>query len=147
MKRAGAYKRDKKMYLNPMSKTTTGLWIDTSPRIVAEETLPDSVKGRHLRECLRNSREGLPHPTDWDAFLERFLKEVGFTSWSKFAKNALSCTIDERGDQLVFLPYRNSGSKNHYNFLPLEDRKLSISSDATDEELGLLLEKAFDACE
>jgi hypothetical protein len=147
MKRAGAYKKDKKIYLNPMSKTTTGLWIGTSPRIVVDETEPASVKGKHLRECLRNSREGLPHPTDWDAFLEPFLKEVGAKSWSAFAKNALSCSIGFDRDQLVFLPYRNSGPKEHYNFLPLEDRKMSISSGATGEELGLLLEKAFDACE
>lgn len=147
MKRAGAYKRDKNIYLYPMSKTTTGLWIGTFPGIAIDDRKSPLEKGKSLREVLQHSREGLPHPRDWDALLELFLKEVGAKSWSAFAKNALSCAIDLKGDQLVFLPYRNSGAKNHYNFLPLEDRKMSISSGATDEELGLLLEKAFDACE
>jgi hypothetical protein len=147
MKSAEAYKREKKIYLNPMSKTTTGLWIGTSPQIIFDETEPHSIKGKYLREVLRHSREGVPHPTDWDSFLQKFLKEVDAKSWNKFAKTALSCAIDLEGDQLAFLPYRNSGPKEDYNFVPLEDRKMTISVDASDEELGLLLEKAFEACE
>ena len=130
-----------------MSKTTTGVWIGTSPRIVVDETEPPAVKVEHVRDCLRKSRQGVPHPTDWDSFLDPFLKEVGAKSWSAFAKNALSCSVDLEGDQFVLLPYRNSGPKDHYAFLPIEDGKLTISSDASDEELGPLLEKAFDACE
>ena len=147
MKRAGAYKREKKIYLNPSSKTTMGLWIGTSPRIIFDETDPPSTKGKYIRESLRHSQEGVPHPTDWENRMHSFLKEVGAKSWSKFAKTALSCTIELEGDQLAFLPYRNSGPEDNYNFIPINDRKLTISIDASDEELGLLLEKAFEACE
>jgi len=147
MKRAGAYKRQRRIYLSPSSKTTTGIWIDTSPRIVLDETEPPSVKGKYVREVLRHSKEGVPRPTDWEGFDHAFLKEVGAKSWSQFAKTALSCTIDLEGDQLEFLPWRNSGAKENYNFVPIEDRKMTISFDASDEEMGLLLEKAFDACE
>jgi hypothetical protein len=147
MKRAGTYKREQKIYLNPMSKTTMGVWIGTSPRIVVDETEPPSMKGKYMRDVLRHSREGVPHPTDWDSFLKIFLKEVGVQSWNKFAKTALTCTITLEGDRLAFLPYRNSGPKDNYAFIPLEDRKMTISFDASDEELGLLLEKAFEACE
>ncbi|MFZ5868259.1 MAG: contact-dependent growth inhibition system immunity protein [Thermodesulfobacteriota bacterium] len=147
MKSVRAYKREKKMYLNPMSKTTMGLWIGTSPRIVFDETEPPSIKGKYVREVLKHSQEGVPHPTDWDSFLNTFLKEVGVKSWSKFAKTALSCTIDLKGDRLEFLPWRNSGPKDNYAFVPSEDRKVTISIDASDEELGLLLERAFEACE
>jgi len=79
--------------------------------------------------------------------MQSFLKEVGAKSWSKFAKTALSCTIDLEGDQLEFLPWRNSGPADDYVFVPIKDRKMTISFSASDEELGLLLEKAFDACE
>jgi hypothetical protein len=147
MKCAGAYKRENKIYLYPESKTTTGIWIGTSPAIVVDESEPPAMKGKRLREILRHSREGLPHPTDWDSLQRGFLKELGAKSWSKFAKNALSCGIDLKGDQLVFLPSRNSGPKDHYNFVPIEDRKMTISVHASDEELGLMLEKAFEACE
>ncbi len=147
MKCAGAYKREKKIYLNPSSKTTKGLWIGTSPRIIFDETEPPSVKGKYLKEVLSHSQEGVPHPTDWDSLLQKFLKEVGVKSWSKFANTALSCTFDLKGDQLEFLPWRNSGPREHYNFVPIRDRKMTISFDASDEELGLFLEKAFEACE
>jgi hypothetical protein len=147
MKRAGAYKRDRKICLNPMSKTTMGLWIGTSPGIVLDETEPASIKGKYVRELLRQSQAGVPHPTDWDAFLQTFLKDVGAKSWSKFAKNALSCTMELEGDRLAFVPYRNSGPEDNYAFVPNQDRKMTISFDASDEELGLLLEKAFEACE
>ena len=147
MKFAGAYKRDKKIYLNPMSKTTTGIWIGTSPRIIFDETEPPSIKGEYIREVLGHSREGVPHPTDWQNRMHSFLKEVGAKSWSKFAKTALSCSIYLERDQLEFLPWRNSGPRENYNFVPIRDRKMTISVDASDEELGLLLEKAFDACE
>jgi hypothetical protein len=147
MKLAGAYKREKKIYLSPRSKTTTGIWIGTSPRIIFDETEPPSIKGKYIREVLRHSREGEPHPTDWENLMQNFLKDVGAKSWSKFAKTALSCTIEFEGDQLAFLPYRNAGAKESYNFVPIRDRKMITSVDASDEELGLLLEKAFDACE
>jgi hypothetical protein len=147
MKSAGAYKREKKIFLNSMSKTTTGLWIGTSPRIIFSETEAPSIKGKYIREVLRHSREGVPHPIDWDAFLKQFLKDVGAKSWSKFAKTALSCAIDLEGNQLEFLPYRNSGPRENYNFVPIRDRKMITPVDASDEELGLLLEKTFDACE
>jgi hypothetical protein len=147
MKRAGAYKREKKIYLNPMSKTTTGLWIGTSPRIIFDETEPPAMNGKYVREVLRHSQEGVPHPTDWDSFMEKFLKEVGAKSWNKFAKTAITCSIELDEDQLAFLPYRNSGSKDNYAFVPIKDRKMTISFDASDEELGFLLEKAFEACE
>jgi hypothetical protein len=48
---------------------------------------------------------------------------------------------------LEFLPYKNTGPKDSYAFVPIKDRKMTISVDASDEELGLLLEKAFEACE
>jgi len=147
MKRAGAYKREKKIYLNPMSKTTTGLWIGASPRIIFDETEPPSTKGKYVREVLRHSQEGVPHPTDWDSFMQKFLKEVGAKSWTKFAKIAITCSIELERDQLAFLPYRNSGPKDNYAFVPIQDRKMTISFDASDEELGLLLEKAFETCE
>jgi len=147
MKCAGAYKRDEKIYLNPISKTTKGLWIGTSPRIIVDETESPATKGRYIREVLRHSQEGVPHPTDWDSFDQVFLDAVGAKSWSKFARTALSCTIDLEGDQLAFLPYRNSGPKDNYAFVPIKDREMTISSDASDEELGILLEKTFEACE
>ncbi|MEW6350270.1 MAG: hypothetical protein AB1646_14480 [Thermodesulfobacteriota bacterium] len=147
MKCAGAYKREKKIYLNPESETTTGLWIGASPTIVVDETAPPSTKGKHLREVLGQSQAGVPHPTDWDAFERAFLNEVGAKSWSRFAKTALSCTIEFDGDHFAFHPYRNGGPKDHYAFFPIEDRKMTIAFDASDEELGLMLEKAFDVCE
>jgi hypothetical protein len=147
MKRAGAYKREKKIYLNPSSKTTMGLWIGTSPRIILDETEPPSIKGKYVRAVLRHSQEGVPHPTDWDTSFDVFLKEIGVKSWSKFAKSALSCTIELEGNQLEFLPWRNSGPNENYAFVPIKDRKMTISFDASDEELGLLLDKAFEACE
>jgi len=147
MKSAGAYKRQGKIYLSSTSKTTMGIWIGTSPRIIVDETEPPSVKGKYVREVLRHSQEGVPDPTDWDARHQVFLKEVGAKSWSKFARNAQSCTIDLKGDRMAFLPYRNSGPKDGYMFVPIKEREMTISFDASDEELGLLLEKAFDACE
>jgi hypothetical protein len=147
MKRAGAYKRDKKIYLNSMSKTTMGLWIGTPPRVVFNETEPPSIKGKYVREALRHSEGRVPHPTDLDSSFDDFLKEIGIKSWSKFARTAMRCSIELEGDQVAFLPYRNSGPKENYNFVPIRDRKMTISIKASDEELGLLLEKAFEACE
>jgi len=147
MKRAEAYKREKKIYLSPMWKTTTSLWIGASPTIILDETELPSIKGKYVREVLRHSKEGVPHPTDWDSSARVFLKEVGIQSWNKFAKTAVQCAIEQEGDQLTFLPYRNCGPQDHYAFVPIKDRKITISIDASDEELGLLLEKAFEACE
>lgn len=147
MKSAGVYKKRNKIYLNPLSETTMGLLIATSPTIIFDEAESPSVKGKYIREALKHSREDMPHPTDWDALDREFLKEVGAKSWTSFAKTALSCTIEFKKDQYAFLPYRNAGPRERYAFEPIQDRKMFISADASDEELGFLLEKAFEACE
>ena len=100
-----------------------------------------------MREALRNSKGGLPHPTDWDSFLQEFLDDVEAKSWSLFAKSAVRCSIELEGDQLGFLPFKNLGPREHYNFVPIVDRKMTVSANASDEELGLFLNAAFDACE
>ena len=65
MKSAAAYKRGQKIYLDPESRTTAGVWIGTGPVIVLEESESPSRKGNCLREVLRHSQEGVPHPTNW----------------------------------------------------------------------------------
>jgi hypothetical protein len=105
------------------------------------------MKGKYIREVLKHSQEGIPHPTEWGNFLRPFLKHVGARSWKKFAETALSCTFELEGDQLAFLPYRKSGPQHDYGFIPMEDREMTISFDVSDEELGLFLEKAFEVCE
>ncbi|MGO9118083.1 MAG: contact-dependent growth inhibition system immunity protein [Desulfomonilaceae bacterium] len=145
MKSAAAYKRGQKIYLDPESRTTAGVWIGTGPVIVLEESESPSRKGNCLREVLRHSQEGVPHPTNWDHFDSPLLDLAGVKSWSKFAKSTLCCSVHLEGDQLELVPSKNLGAKGGY--VQIQDRKMAISFDTSDEELGLFLEKAFDASE
>jgi hypothetical protein len=145
MKSATAYKRKKKIYLVPYSRTTVGTWIATVPVTALEESEPAARKGNRLREVLRHSQEGVPHPNRWDHLVEPLLSLAGVNSWSKFAKSAVGCSIELEDDQLELVPSRNLGARGGY--VPIQDRKMAISFDASDEELGLLLDKAFEASE
>ena len=145
MKSAAAYKRENKIYLDSESRTTAGVWIGTGPVIVLEESEPSSRKGNCLREVLRHSEEGVPHPTSWGHLAKPLLNLAGVTSWSNFAKSAVCCSVQLEGDQLQLVPSKNSGPRG--GLRTNQDRKMVISFNASDEELGLLLEKAFDACE
>jgi hypothetical protein len=145
MKSAAAYKREKKIYLDPESRTTVGVWIRTGPVILLEESESPSRKGNCLREVLRHSQEGVPHPNRWDHLVEPLLSLAGVKSWSIFAKSAVCCSVRLVADQLELVPSRNLGARGGY--VPIQDRKMAISFDASDEELGLLLDKAFEASE
>jgi hypothetical protein len=144
MKRAAAYKREMKIYFHSDSKTTAGVWIATAPFVALEESDLPPRKGNCLREVLGHSQEGVPHPTRWDLF-DPMLKLAGVKSWSKFVKSTASCSVELEGDQFQFIPYKNLGPSKGY--VQIQDRKMVISADASDKELGILLEKAFEACE
>jgi hypothetical protein len=146
MKCATAYKRRKRIYLHSYSKTTAGAWIATAPFVPIEESESPSCKGNNVREVLRHSQEGVPHPKNW-GLIEPMLKLAGVTSWSKFAASAAGCFIELEGDQVHVIPNKNLGPKKQYAYVQIQDRKMVISAGASDEELGILLEKAFEACE
>ncbi|MFH0823788.1 MAG: hypothetical protein V2B18_13650, partial [Pseudomonadota bacterium] len=125
MKSLAAYKRENKIYLRPMSESKIA-WIGTDPVIVIEKGESASRKGTGVREALGYSQQGVPHPANWrKEVIAPFLKAVGVSSYSKFAKSACCCDVDLEGDQLRFTPYRNLGPREGYE--PIPDRRLFLS--------------------
>ncbi|MFH0824468.1 MAG: hypothetical protein V2B18_17070 [Pseudomonadota bacterium] len=144
MKSMEAYKRDKKIFLRPLSEAET-FTIATEPVIVINENAPASRKGGAVREALAHSKQGVPDPPDRRESDNPLLKAAGVRSFSKLEKSALCCDVDLKGDQLRFTPFKSLRPRRGY--VPIVDRRLVLPADASDEEVGIYLERAFDACE
>ncbi|MFH0821416.1 MAG: hypothetical protein V2B18_01605 [Pseudomonadota bacterium] len=144
MKGMVAYKREKRIYLRPLSEAET-FTIATDPVTVIEEGELPSRKGSAVREALAHSKKDVPDPARWDDPNDPLLKAAGVRSYSKFEKSASSCDVYLKGDQLRFTPYKNLRPRRGY--VPIVDREMFLPADASDEEVGIYLEKTFDACE
>lgn len=144
MKCSTVYKRKNKIYFNSSSKSTAGIWIGVGPYFSSEENKQSAIKGYLLQLALKSSKEGVQHPSNWASFNDTFLNQVGVKSWGIFAKSAMMCFVELEDDVLRIIPHNNLGREG---FVPIQDQTIVTSIDVSDEELGILLDKAFEACE
>ncbi|MFH0821641.1 MAG: hypothetical protein V2B18_02735, partial [Pseudomonadota bacterium] len=143
IKNVAVYKREKKICVMPLSEVrwrNTLTCIDaTPPVIVIEEDEPASRKGSAVREALAHSkmrvRRGAYRPA---------MKAVGLGAYSGL-KNALCCDVCLDGSRLGFIPFKSRIPRRGY--VPIWYQETFLPADASDEEVGIYLEKAFDVCE
>ena len=67
MKSASIYERKGVLFFCPSSMTTDGVGIDTEPVLRLETAANLTTIGESLLRVLNESRNGVPHPSDWKA--------------------------------------------------------------------------------
>jgi hypothetical protein len=138
VKRASAYLRENRIFIQADSRTTAGLWIATGPVASASHDDPQEIS-RLLIACLDASKDGVPHPKEWAGFLKPFLSAVGVRSWKAFVKGAKHVRVSLDTWVVTFKPYRNDGAKD--GFTPMSDKARSVPQASAD--LGRELLAAF----
>jgi hypothetical protein len=87
MQTATAYLRKNKVFVHPDARTTDGVWIFWLP-VLMQDAVDGAELDAKILEALANSREGVPHPTDWTGLGEPLLQAAGVKSWNSFAHSA-----------------------------------------------------------
>ena len=85
-KMATVYSRSSKLYLHASSRTTDGVWILTEPVVSLDGRASDEEIGSAVQAVLKQSRTGVPHPTNWTQLLTPLLNAARARSWNKFAE-------------------------------------------------------------
>ena len=100
--------------------------------------------GRMIRECINESREGIPQPLSFDSIFSPILELAGLKSYGTFAKSARCVQVRAADDcNVVFTPTRNEGADGGFSPLPLK-YQASIDSGA---ELGRVALQALNESE
>jgi hypothetical protein len=141
MKKAAAFLRNGKIFLHPYSRTTRGLWIFSTPVLVASES--DQDIGGQLLRALSKSAENVVHPATWKGLTNLLLKAAGMRSFDAFAKSAIGLDICCAEGNVTLIPTKNGDPGNA--FLHLNDK--AIKCEASEGKLADALRAAFDACE
>ena len=143
-RRASAYLRDGKIYLNPFSKTIKKLWIACEPIVVSGEDNPDL--GDQVLQVLARSTDNIPHPeslhnSDQWSSVKALVKAAGTRSYEAFANSTRCVGIMQDESGVIFTPRLNGGFRRR--FLNL---KTKIHSRPVPTEVAAALMAAFDAC-
>jgi hypothetical protein len=133
--------RSKKIILQPVSKTTVGLWKGDGP-VVAIEEADVSKLGESVLKALAGSREDIPHPTSWKGSFDLVLKAAGVKSWKAFVKSAKRVEIKFSTNRVSFVPTKNCGPRDGFQSLD----EASLDCPPTESELTTTLFAAFEAC-
>jgi hypothetical protein len=145
-KLAEVYERDSEWYIQPSSKTTTGLWIATPPLIQLNKHDPRPRKGEAVMEALNASRHGVPVPADNEDLVGPMLALAGVKSWSVFVKKAKCVGLELENNRLTLMPHRPMPrSKGALEGIP--EQALVLPADASPEEIGAALEEAMSRCQ
>lgn len=98
-------------------KSTEGFTVVTPPFF----TSSGLDFGSQLLLALKASGSTVPHPERWDDLSRPMLIAADVKTWPKFARGTLSVEFELKDDVIRFIPTRNCGPKEHYNFEMLED--------------------------
>jgi hypothetical protein len=150
MARAAVYFRKHDLVVHSRHRTTTGALIAGAPafRIRREEL--ETALGGAVREALRQSKDGLEHPTP------TVLKEIGAAvleaagerTWAALERTSLMCYVDTRDDGLSILPTRNGGTMgSDRGFHELPELEIRVPAAAIDGGLVQALLRAAELCE
>ncbi len=147
MKRyACVYCRKGDLFFRSLSQTTVGVLIGSDLISVLNETNSSADKGNAALKALCGFVQGIPHPTSWRSDDDDPLHAAaGVRTWATFVRGAAFVGIELENDTLTFNPSLNKGAKD--GFKPLSGKSVQLRGDASAEEIGMALDRAFSLCE
>jgi hypothetical protein len=139
--RASVYRHKRSYFVIASSPTTDGFWFENGPVAIVPLGLASEL-GDAVREALDRSGTLIRAPKDWSSHVNRVVEAAGLKRYAAFAKSAALVSVSQEDEQLRLVPHRNGGSDG---FVGLEDE--TIGAAAMSQDLGRLIELAFDRCD
>ena len=129
--RAACYVRGQHVFIQPMSRTRTGIWIGSDPcQMLSVECSTDEL-GAAVLKALRDSKDGVPQPSNWDDVARPLLDLAGVGSWGSFSRGSRLVSISQQ-DTIAVKPRRRRGR----GYDPIEDMVRTLPADAPAMLLG-----------
>lgn len=131
-KEAVIYKRGERYFVHADSKTETGLWVACEPFLAVDEITGSEALEAAIMVALESSKDGLPHPSDFDAIGLPLYELAGVKTWNAFSRAATACRV-VRADTGVIqvVPMKRSGQA-----FDLQEHEKIVLREATPGQLG-----------
>ena len=150
MKTASIYKLLNKGYiLFGKRKTVSGIMIASEPyfNISESEANADIIANAIKASLCNDDNERVPNPKDWKQSGKDFLKKIGLNSMKELDNDSNKyVSITEDSMQIIFRPSRPAAKPDKGFVNKNSDEHFTISTKASNQEITLVLESAFDAC-
>lgn len=132
-------------YISSSSLTVMGLFMSTPPFLKLEwNKLQLQEKFDYLQQAIDGSIKDVPMPENPKEYSQLIMKDFGFKSWEKFCENGCHCTIvldlEKREYQINPMVY----VKEQRSLFGAKTGSVTLSNEATPEELITTLEKVLD---
>jgi hypothetical protein len=146
IERVALYKLKKKgkYLIHAISRVQMGAGIASEPFVWVDELTPLHEIVKEINYALKQTKTGLPNPTDWKEFENFFLKNIGLKKQSDLYKDSIHVIIVKRDGVIFFTPTKNQGSRG---FINVSKENIEISENADIEEVSKALEEALYKCE
>ena len=146
MKIVTIYKRKNKIIIVSNHRTTDGVWIEPGLcKVVTEPLKPEDI-GAVVCEALKDSRNDVPHPRNWNGFTKNLEAAAGVKSYATFLNGTKSCSV-ELSNEYRCCPYHNGGSKGaDKGFHKIGGNEISLPSYASLAKIGQAVLKTLEKC-
>jgi hypothetical protein len=145
MKMASLYERNRDWYVQPMSQTTSGLWVASRPLVRIDSYASRESKGQAALDALNASRLSVPLPSDPNGLFDPILEIAQARSYESFMKHARHIQLTLESDRLTVIPYEKA-RKPRGTLLGIPEKTIELAAGATPEEIGAAMEEALSRC-
>jgi hypothetical protein len=147
MKSSVLYIHNNRIIIHAESRTKAGFWIADEPYILLNNDTPIDKIVNSIKECLNNSRDKVPTPTNWPAYEKKYHENLEIKSLKEFKKypaKLVHINLDKK--TITFIPTKN-GPDRVLGFTNKAKETVQISFDSNNEEIYSFLKIALDRCE
>ncbi len=135
--------RENQFFIHPLIITNSGA-VFSEPVFVKEFSSEAKEYGQVILEALSYSKEGdFPHANK--NILKPLLKAAKVNSYSTFINGTKCIFIYSNTNSIFFLPAKNKGAKNGFNFL--REKLIELPLEANDVIIGETMLRAFEEAE
>jgi hypothetical protein len=139
-KSASAFERRGMVYLHPLSRTKSWIYMATPP-FLAVARLDTERIAEAVRKVLAASRPLIDEPPD--DVMDALYTMAGVRTWTAFVRGTRLLSLEQNGGVIELIPCRNGGGREGFQSIEGRAIKVPEASDA----LGAVVGAALDACE
>jgi hypothetical protein len=155
MKRATIFKDEKGYILFPMSRTLSGFYISTEPKVRILNTEFEDKMIPAFFEVVRASADGVADPkfdqkigADKKSALQKTFKKLKIKSFKDLDKRpVLNCDVEFENNVITFIPKAHDLSMNGRGYTRSNNEPMIIHSVASEVEILKSIQDVFARCE
>ena len=147
MKQAQIFQRKGDLFILPSCQTTDGVWMGVDPVVRLDENASHETLGEAILRAITSSKQGVPHPLDWNIPTTSLFQLAGVKSCNEFERNAKHITVQVDDKAMRITPWRNLGPGRGFGPLVPTMDEILVAADSSTSEIGVALNEALKRCQ